>query len=116
MPVHASCVSGESWWRAGEISLSELATPSQLRQSFLRRAAITVPLIVLLGTASAILSGSGWDNLWFQALDKPSNIPSGSTFGLVWTLLYALMGIAVAMILHARRAAGRSLAMALFVA
>jgi benzodiazapine receptor len=95
--------------------LSEIATPSQLRQSFLRRAFVTVPLIVLLGTASGILSGSGWNNLWFQALVKPVGIPSGATFGLVWTVLYVLMGLAVAMILHARRARGRTVAMTLFV-
>jgi tryptophan-rich sensory protein len=95
--------------------LSEIATPSQLRQSFLRRAYVTVPLIVLLGTASGILSGSGWSNLWFQALVKPPEIPSGRTFALVWTTLYVLMGFSVAMILHARRARGRSIAMTLFI-
>ena len=95
--------------------MSEIATPSQLRQSFLRRAFVTVPLIVLLGTASGILSGSGWNNLWFQALVKPRGIPSGWVFGMVWTTLYVLMGLAVAMILHARRARGRTIAMALFV-
>jgi tryptophan-rich sensory protein len=96
--------------------LSEIATPSQLRQSFLRRAAITVPLIVLLGTASGILSGAGTSNLWYQSLVHPRGMPAGSTFGLVWTLLYALMGLAVAMVLHARRARGRTIAMSLFVA
>lgn len=96
--------------------MSEIATPSQLRQSFLRRAAVTVPLIVLLGTASGILSDAGSSNLWFQALAKPRHLPSGATFGLVWTVLYALMGLAVAMVLHARRARGRAIAMSLFVA
>jgi len=116
MPVHACRRVNESAGRrAQEDFLSEIATPSQLRQSFLRRAYVTVPLIVLLGTASGILSGSGWSNLWFQALVKPKNIPSGMTFGLVWTVLYVLMGFAVAMILHARRARGRTIAMALFV-
>lgn len=96
--------------------MSEIATPSQLRQSFLRRAYVTVPLIVLLGTASGILSGSGWNNLWFQALVKPPGVPPGWVFGLVWTTLYVLMGLAVAMILHARRARGRTIAMGLFIA
>ena len=113
MPVHASRRGNESL--AQEDFLSEIATPSQLRQSFLRRAFVTVPLIVLLGTASGVLSGSGWSNLWFQALVKPKGIPAGSTFGLVWTTLYVLMGLAVAMILHARRARGRTIAMTLFV-
>jgi tryptophan-rich sensory protein len=96
--------------------MSEIATPSQLRQSFLRRAAVTVPLILLLGTASGILSGASYDNLWFQALARPKGLPSGLTFGLVWALLYVLMGLAVALILHARRARGRRLAMGLFIA
>ena len=95
--------------------MSEIATPSQLRQSFLRRAYVTVPLIVLLGTASGILSGSGSNNLWYQALAKPPTVPPGWVFPVAWTTLYVLMGFSVAMILHARRARGRSIAMTLFV-
>ena len=42
-------------------------------------------------------------------------MPPGWVFGLVWTTLYLLMGLAVAMILNARRARGRGLAIGLFI-
>ncbi|MFC6904742.1 TspO/MBR family protein [Halalkalicoccus tibetensis] len=34
------------------------------------------------------------DSAWFQALEKPWFYPPGATFGIVWTLLFTLMGIA----------------------
>ena len=62
-------------------------------------ALVTVPAIVLAGSASGWLSGSGYGNPWFDQLIKPSFMPPGWVFGTAWTLLYALMGLAVAMIL-----------------
>ncbi len=62
-------------------------------------AILTVPAIVLLGSASGWLSNSGFGNGWFDGLQKPSFMPPGWAFGLVWPILYALMGIALAMIL-----------------
>jgi tryptophan-rich sensory protein len=83
--------------------------------SFLRWALFTVPLIVLLGVGSGRLAGSGYGNRWFAGLAKPEIMPEGWVFGLVWTLLYILMGLSLAVILHARRAKGRGVAIALFV-
>lgn len=94
---------------------SGLATTGQLRMSYLRWALVTVPVIVLLGSASGILSNSGYSNRWFTALDLPPAMPPGWVFGAVWTTLYVLMGLAVAMILNARGAPGRGPALALFV-
>lgn len=34
------------------------------------------------------------DSAWFQALEKPWFYPPGAAFGIVWTLLFSLMGIA----------------------
>ncbi|WP_122089667.1 TspO/MBR family protein [Halalkalicoccus subterraneus] len=34
------------------------------------------------------------DSAWFQALDKPWFYPPGAAFGVVWTVLFSLMGIA----------------------
>ena len=95
--------------------MGEIASPSQLRMSFLRWALFTVPLVVLLGIASGRLSGSGYGNPWFDALAKPEIMPPGWVFGLVWTILYVLMGVSLAIILHARRARGRKAAITLFV-
>jgi len=62
---------------------------------------VTVPVIVLLGFASGWLSNSGFGNPWFDALAKPSFMPPGWAFGVAWTILYILMGIAVAQVIAA---------------
>lgn len=95
--------------------MTAIASKSQLRMSFLRYALFTVPAILLLGTVSGRISGSGYGNAWFDALDKPAIMPPGWVFGLAWTILYILLGLALALVLHARGARGRGLAMALFV-
>jgi translocator protein len=94
--------------------MGQIASPSQLRQSFLRWAMVTVPAIVLLGFLSGRVSNSGWDNRWFQALSKPDIIPPGWVFGAVWTTLYIMLGLSLAMILYARGSKGRGLALGLF--
>jgi translocator protein len=94
--------------------MGQIASPSQLRMSFLRWALVTVPLIVLLGIMSGQLSGSGYENAWFTALRKPDFMPPGWLFGVAWTLLYALIGLALAFILGARGARGRAIALTLF--
>lgn len=95
--------------------MTEIASRSQLRMSFLRYALFTVPAVVLLGTISGRISGSGYGNPWFDALQKPAIMPPGWVFGAAWTALYILLGLAVALILHARGARGRGLAVTLFV-
>jgi len=95
--------------------MSEIASKGQLRWSFARWALFSVPLIVLLGVASGRVSNSGYGNPWFDALVKPDIMPPGWAFGAAWTLLYVLMGLALAMVLNARRAPGRGIAIVLFV-
>lgn len=95
--------------------MSELASPEQLRWAYARWALLTVPLIVLLGTASGRFSNSGYGNPWFDALVKPGIMPPGWLFGVAWTILYALMGLALAMVLNARGARGRGIAIGLFL-
>lgn len=82
--------------------------------SFLRYAVITVPAIVLLGTLSGFLSNSGYSNPWFDALRKPGFMPPGWVFGVAWTILYILIGISLAMLLHAKGARKRERAIILF--
>ncbi len=94
--------------------MTELATPGQLRMSYWRWALVTVPAIVLIGSLMGILSNSGYDNRWFAALDRPAVVPPGWVFGAVWTALYICLGLALAMILHARGAKGRGFALLLF--
>jgi tryptophan-rich sensory protein len=74
-----------------------------------------VILIELVGGASGWLSNSGYGNPWFDALQKPPFMPPGWTFGVVWPILYALMGIAVAMIIAEPPSPRRQAALTLFV-
>lgn len=91
-----------------------IATKGQLRMSLLRWALVLVPLIMLLGFLFGALAGSG-DTAWYRALEKPAIQPPSYLFGIVWPILYALMGFALALILNARGSALRGLAIGLFV-
>ena len=95
--------------------MTALASRGQLRASFIRWALFTVPLVVLLGFLSGQLSGSGADTMWFQSLDKPSIFPPPMWFGIVWTILYVMMGLSLAMVCAAWGARGRGIAIAFFV-
>jgi tryptophan-rich sensory protein len=70
--------------------------------------------IELLGGASGWLSNSGYENGWFAALRKPAFMPPGWAFGVVWPILYLLLGVALAMILAEPRSPRRKAALALF--
>ncbi len=95
--------------------MNQIASASQLRMSFLRWALFVVPTIMLLGTISGLISGSGEHNRWFAELVKPALQPPGWVFGLVWPLLYFMIALGFAMILHARGARGRGIAIGLFL-
>jgi tryptophan-rich sensory protein len=86
------------------------------RRSFLSYAIVTVPVILGLGMLSGWLSNSGYGNDWFDSLRKPEFMPPGWTFGVAWTALYILLGLALALILQARDAPGRKIALGLFAA
>lgn len=94
--------------------MTGIASRGQLRMSFLRTALVIVPLILLLGMLSGWISNSGYSNAWFAALRKPGFMPPGVLFGVAWTILYILMGTALAMIVYARGARDRSRAIGLF--
>ena len=79
-----------------------------------RYALVTVPAIVLLGSASGWLSNSGYGNDWFDNLVKPSFMPPGYAFGIVWPILYVLLGLALAMILAEPPSDRRRMGLVLF--
>jgi tryptophan-rich sensory protein len=62
-------------------------------------AIVTVPAIILAGSASGWLSNSGFGNSWFDGLIKPFFMPPGWAFGVVWPILYLLLGLALALVL-----------------
>src|SRR3954466_9274802 len=84
------------------------------KRSMLKIAIIAVIAIELLGGASGWVSNSGYGNAWFDALQKPSFMPPGWAFGVVWPILYALMGIALGMILAEPESPRRKTALTLF--
>jgi tryptophan-rich sensory protein len=94
--------------------MNMIASKGQLRGSFIRWSLLFVPLFILLGMLSANLSGSGPSNLWFASLVKPAIYPPPAVFPTVWTLLYAMMGFALALVASARGARGRGAAMLAF--
>lgn len=95
--------------------MTGIASKGQLRMSFLRVALVTVPATVLLGTLSGLLSNSGYDNAWFRALKLPGFMPPSWAFPVAWTILYILLGLSLAMLLHARGAQGRGRLIGLFL-
>lgn len=54
------------------------------------------------------------DSAWFQALEKPWFYPPSAAFGIVWTLLFSLMGIA-AYLVYRRGVENRGVKIALGV-
>jgi translocator protein len=84
------------------------------RKSWWKIAVVAVVATELLGGLSGWLSNSGYGNAWFDALQKPSFMPPGWTFGVVWPILYALLGIALAMILVEAPSPRRQAALTLF--
>lgn len=77
-------------------------------------ALVTVPAIVILGSASGWLSNSGYDNAWFDGLAKPAFMPPGWAFGVVWPILYVLLGLSLALILSEPPSEGRRKGLVLF--
>lgn len=94
--------------------MGELASRDQLRMSFVRWALFTVPLLVFLGFLSGRSAGASSENRWYTALVQPAAMPPGWAFGAAWSVLYVLMGLALAMILNARGARFRGIGIVLF--
>jgi tryptophan-rich sensory protein len=86
----------------------------EAKRSWWKIAIVTVVAIEVLGGLSGWLSNSGYGNGWFDTLEKPSFMPPGPVFGVVWPILYALLGIALAMILAEPASERRRTALILF--
>lgn len=95
--------------------MNQLASASQLRMSLVRWALFVIPAVVFLGFLSGAVSGSSDDSGWYLSLIKPQLQPPGWVFPVAWTTFYFMMGLAFAMVLHARGARYRGVAIALFL-
>lgn len=94
--------------------MGEIASREQLRMSFVRWALVTVPAVLLLGFLSGRSVPVGTESPWYLALTKPALNPPPLVFPVVWSALYVLMGLALAVVLNARGARERGAAVALF--
>jgi translocator protein len=92
--------------------MNVLASPQQLRASFLRWALFLVPLVLLVGFAAGQLGSP--DTAWFAALEKPAIYPPPAAFGIVWSILFVTIGLALAMVASAWGAHGRGVALTAF--
>ncbi|WP_188761372.1 TspO/MBR family protein [Sandarakinorhabdus glacialis] len=88
--------------------------PVASRGSQWRAAIVLAPLLLVLGGLSARFAGSTEDNGWFQTLALPALQPPGPVFGIAWSILYTLLGVAAAIVWGHKAAAGRGLALGLF--
>jgi tryptophan-rich sensory protein len=78
---------------------------------------LKISICVLLCLALGLLSGFSTVesiNNWYRFINKPTWNPPNWIFGPMWTLLYILMGIAVALIWHAQ-AQNKKTAIAFFI-
>ncbi|MFB6243173.1 MAG: TspO/MBR family protein [Halobaculum sp.] len=69
-------------------------------------------LVNLVGAAPSLLAGPGTP--WFEQLTKPAIYPPPVTFGVVWTALFTLQGIAVWLVVREGEGRRRLAAVALF--
>ena len=60
--------------------------------------ALTVILCLGVGFTAGLLTDTG--TTWFLELNKPVIYPPGYLFGLVWTVLYLMMGVSLYLIIE----------------
>lgn len=90
------------------------AATRQFERSELPWLLASVLLVNLVGGAPAVLADP--NSVWFQALSKPYLYPSGLAFGVVWTTLFTLLGVALFVVWRERhRHRGVRFALWLFV-
>ena len=87
--------------------MNTLASRAQLRSSFLRWALVCVPAVLLIGYLGSLFGQSGPENAWFAALERPGFYPPGWAFGVVWPILFVMIGLAFAWLASAWGARGR---------
>ena len=78
------------------------------------RTAIELLICIAICFLPAVVGGRFMPGAWYASLAKPALNPPGWVFGPVWTVLYALMGIALFLIWQRRSAPGWALAITVF--
>ncbi len=62
------------------------------------RIVVMIGLSLVVGSISGYVSGAGGSSAWYQSLVKPSFTPPSPLFGIVWPILYVMMGVAAGLI------------------
>ena len=96
--------------------MKRVATPAQRRQYFYRLALVLCPVLLVAGMVSGYAAGNGGANRWFSLLEKPALYPPTIVFPVVWTALYLLMAVALALVIAAPRSRWQRLAVLIFAA
>jgi len=76
--------------------MSTGAAPVSLDRSDLSVVVGSVLFVNVVGATPALLAGPG--SAWFQQLTKPALYPPPWVFGVVWTGLFTLLGVALALV------------------
>jgi tryptophan-rich sensory protein len=63
---------------------------------------VFVPLLLAVGGLSSQFGKDAREGGWYDALLKPSITPPEAAFPIVWSILYIMMGFAVAIVWHAK--------------
>ncbi|MEM6822616.1 MAG: TspO/MBR family protein [Verrucomicrobiota bacterium] len=67
--------------------------------SFWKKALVCILAVEILGNASGLITFFSIKD-WYASLARPPGTPPNGAFGPVWTLLYAMIGYALALIWH----------------
>ena len=62
---------------------------------FWKKCLICILILEILGNASGLITLSSIKD-WYTALEKPIGTPPNGSFGPVWVILYAMMGVSLA--------------------
>ena len=76
--------------------MATAASPVSLDRSDIPTVVASVLLVNVVGASPALLAGP--NSPWFQQLAKPDIYPPSWVFGVVWTALFTLLGIALALV------------------
>lgn len=89
--------------------------PDTLRGEFLRRdVAAAVILTEAVGLTSGALTAEDIAD-WYVTLQQPALTPPNWVFGPVWTVLYAMMGVSLALVWRERKSRAAKLGIGLFL-
>lgn len=82
---------------------------------FWLKAVLCIVSMEILGGLGGYLTATSIGS-WYAALERPPGTPPNAVFGPVWTILYAFMGISLALIWHrAPAGSAKRRALAVFV-